>query len=42
MVLRKVIMQDLDQIIALENIGFSPEEAATREALKLRIEQIQE
>ncbi|MDK8605585.1 GNAT family N-acetyltransferase, partial [Staphylococcus aureus] len=34
MVLRKVIMQDLDQIIALENIGFSPEEAATREALK--------
>ena len=24
MVLRKVIMQDLDQIIALENIGFSP------------------
>lgn len=42
MVLRKVIMQDLDQIIALENIVFSPEEAATREALKLRIEQIQE
>ncbi len=42
MVLRKVIMQDLDQIIALENIGFSPEEAATPEALKLRIEQIQE
>lgn len=42
MVLRKVTMQDLDQIIALENIGFSPEEAATPEALKLRIEQIQE
>ena len=42
MVLRKVIMQDLDQIIALENIGFSPEEAATPEALKLRIVQIQE
>lgn len=40
MVLRKVIMQDLDQIIALENIGFSPEEAAIPEALKLRIEQI--
>ena len=40
--IRKVTMQDLDQIIALENIGFSPEEAATPEALKLRIEQIQE
>lgn len=34
MVLRKVIMQDLDQIIALENIGFSPEEAATPEAFE--------
>ncbi|BCN89575.1 GNAT family N-acetyltransferase [Staphylococcus argenteus] len=42
MVLRKVIIQDLDQIIALENIGFSPEEAATPEALKSRIEQIQD
>lgn len=42
MVLRKVNMQDLDQIIALENIGFITEEAATAEALKSRIVQIQE
>ncbi|UMT80661.1 GNAT family N-acetyltransferase [Staphylococcus roterodami] len=39
---RKVIMQDLDQIIALENIGFTTEEAATAEALKSRIVQIQD
>ncbi len=28
MVLRKLMSANLDQIIALENIGFSPEEAA--------------
>lgn len=42
MTLRQVTMQDLNQIITLENIGFLTEEAATPEALKLRIEQIQD
>lgn len=42
MTLRQVTMQDLNQIITLENIVFLTEEAATPEALKLRIEQIQD
>lgn len=38
---RKVIMQDLDQIIALENIGFNGRSCNTR-GIELRIVQIQE
>lgn len=37
---RQPVMADLDQIIAIEQTGFTPEEAATKEAMAERIEVI--
>ena len=40
MEIRQVIAEDLDQLIRIENLGFSVEEAATREAFIKRIQMI--
>lgn len=37
---RPITMSDLETVIEIENYGFTPEEAATPEAFKIRIEQI--
>lgn len=39
-IFRQPVITDLDQIIKIENTGFSPEEAATKEAMAQRIKTI--
>ena len=39
-VMRQVEMADLEQLIAIENDGFTPEEAASRQAFIERIAEI--
>lgn len=40
MKMRRAEMADLDEVMVIENIGFSPLEAAAREAMEERIEKI--
>ena len=40
MILRQVVVTDLDRLVTIENLGFSVEEAATREAFTTRIQMI--
>jgi ribosomal protein S18 acetylase RimI-like enzyme len=42
MMIRNVLPEDLDECFLVETSGFPPEEAATRETIKLRIERFPE
>ena len=42
LIIRHVLPEDLDECFLVESSGFSPEEAATRETIQLRIERFPE